>query len=120
VFDEAHHIGAEALANAYRHAGAGQVHLLLEQTTSWLVLEIVDDGRGLLPTQEYAAGRTGHWGIAGMRERAEAVGGRLTLTSAPGEGTRVRFEVRLCHGALARIGRWLHGAWASIGRGSGT
>ena len=120
VFDEAHHIGAEALANAYRHAGAGHVHLLLHQTPSRLMLEIVDDGRGLLPTQEYAASRAGHWGIAGMRERARAIGGRFTLTSAPAEGTSIRLEVRLRGSLRARGARWLRAAWASIGRGSRT
>jgi signal transduction histidine kinase len=114
VFDEAHHIGAEALANAYRHADARYVHLLLQQTPSRLVLQIVDDGRGLLPTQEFTAGRTGHWGIAGMRERARAIGGRFTLTSTQGEGTRIRLDVRLRGGWLARGSRWLRRIVASI------
>jgi signal transduction histidine kinase len=117
VHDEAHHIGAEALTNAYRHAGASHVHLLLRQTPSRLVMEIADDGRGLLPTQEHAAGRAGHWGIAGMRERARAIGATLTLNSAPGEGTRVRLEVRLQGAWLARR---LRHAWTSLARGSRT
>ena len=120
VFDEAHHIGAEALANAYRHAGATNVRLLLQQTPSRLVLEIADDGRGLLPTQEHIAGRTGHWGIAGMRERSRAIGGRFSLASAPGEGTRIRLDVRLRGGLLARGVRWWRSTRASIGKADKT
>ena len=95
VQDEATHIGREALLNAFRHAGARTVRLVVQQTPGWLVLEVADDGRGMLPTQEHAAGLAGHWGLAGMRERARAIGARFTLESAPGEGTRVRLCVRL-------------------------
>lgn len=106
ILDEARHIGTEALLNAYRHADAWNVRLVVQQMPSRLLLEVVDDGHGMLPTQEYKAGRTGHWGIAGMRERARTIGARLTLTSAPGEGTRIRLEVRLRGGALGWAARW--------------
>jgi signal transduction histidine kinase len=106
ILDEARHIGTEALLNAYRHADAWNVRLVVQQTPARLLLEVVDDGRGMLPTQEYKAGRTGHWGIAGMRERARTIGARLTLNSAPGEGTRIRLEVRLGGGALGWAARW--------------
>jgi len=103
VFHEARHIGAEALANAFRHARAHRVHLQLLQTATRLVMEVEDDGDGMPPTREYSAGRTGHWGIAGMRERARTIGGRFTLASAPGEGTLVRLEVAL----RARPSAWM-------------
>ena len=106
VFDEARHIGTEALLNAYRHADAWNVRLVVQQTPSRLLLEVVDDGQGMLPTREYKAGRTGHWGIAGMRERARTIGARLTLNSAPGEGTRIRLDARLRGGALGWATRW--------------
>ena len=105
VLDEARQIGGEALLNAYRHAQARQVRLIVQQTPSHLVLEVIDDGRGMLPTQEYTAGRTGHWGVAGMRERARTIGARFTLTSAIGEGTAVRLQVRLRRGALGWAAR---------------
>jgi signal transduction histidine kinase/ligand-binding sensor domain-containing protein len=95
VQDEAAHIGREALLNAFRHAGAREVRLAVLQTPGWLVLEVADDGQGMLPTQEHAAGLAGHWGLAGMRERARAIGARFILETAPGEGTRVCLRVRL-------------------------
>jgi signal transduction histidine kinase len=113
VFDEARHIGAEALLNAFRHAGAKQVRLIVQQTTSRLVLEVVDDGRGMLPTREYTAGRTGHWGLAGMRERARSIGARFTLTTVEGQGTRIRLQVRLRSVALGWPARWVGRADAS-------
>ena len=107
--DEAEQIGREALANAFRHAGAAQIHLVVQQSPSRLVLEVNDDGRGMAAAREYAAGRAGHWGLAGMRERARAIGARLTLTSAEGEGTQVRLQLRLrghARGWRARWARW--------------
>jgi signal transduction histidine kinase len=114
VLDEAKHIGAEALLNAYRHAEAKQIRLVVQQTPSRLVLEVIDDGSGMLPTQEYTAGRTGHWGVAGMRERARTIGARFTLTSAAGEGTSIRLQVRLRGGALGWAARW--SGWAGAPR----
>jgi signal transduction histidine kinase len=95
VRDEAFKIGSEALLNAFKHSGAKQVWLTLHQTPSRLEIEVSDDGRGMAPTREYTAARTGHWGLVGMRERARAIGGTLTLTSSEGEGTQVRLVVRL-------------------------
>jgi signal transduction histidine kinase/ligand-binding sensor domain-containing protein len=109
VQDEAAHIGREALRNAFAHAQALEVRLVVQQTPAWLVLEVADDGRGMPPTQEHAAGRAGHWGLAGMRERARAIGAHFTLESAPGEGTRVRLRVRLApraFGLLELSARW--------------
>ena len=114
VLDEARHIGGEALLNAYRHGEAKQVRLIVQQTPSRLVLEVIDDGRGMLPTQEYTAGRTGHWGVAGMRERARTIGARFTLTSAAGEGTAVRLQARLRGGALGWAARWF--GWSGAPR----
>ncbi len=114
VLDEAHHIGGEALLNAYRHAEAKQVRLIVVQTPSRLVLEVIDDGRGMLPTQEYTAGRTGHWGVAGMRERARTIGARFTLTSAAGEGTAIQLQVRLSAGALGWAARRV--GWGGVPR----
>jgi signal transduction histidine kinase/ligand-binding sensor domain-containing protein len=107
---EAEHIGREALLNAFRHAGAARVQLVLQQSSARLVLDVIDDGRGMPATQEYAAGRAGHWGLAGMRERARSIGGQLTLASTEGEGTRVRLQLRLrgrTRGGFGRVAGWL-------------
>ena len=95
VRHEAEHIGREALLNASRHARSAAIQLFVQQTPTRLVLEIQDDGRGMSALREYAAGRAGHWGLAGMRERARSIDARFTLTSAEGEGTQIRIELRM-------------------------
>jgi len=75
----------EALQNAAKHAHASATRVELVGTTAALELVVVDDGRGFDP-------RTGQvgTGLTNMRERVESVGGVLTVTSAPGQGTRIR------------------------------
>ena len=82
-------IAQEALANAVRHAGAREIRLTLAVEGRHLTLEIADDGRGFA-----LASRRGSeaLGLVGMEERALALGGRLEIRSAPGEGTTVRLE----------------------------
>jgi signal transduction histidine kinase/ligand-binding sensor domain-containing protein len=92
---EAEHIGREALLNAAQHGRSAEIRLIVQQTPTRLMLEVRDDGRGMPTQREYAAGRAGHWGLAGMRERARSIGARFTLTSAEGEGTSIRLELRL-------------------------
>lgn len=82
-------IAQEALTNVARHAQASQVTVTLEHVDGGIRLVIADDGVGFDP----AVRRRGGWGLMTMRERAEAVGGRLRLDSAPGKGTRVVVEV---------------------------
>ncbi|MGW0436438.1 sensor histidine kinase [Micromonospora sp. NPDC003197] len=79
----AYFLVAEALANTYKHAGASRVDLTVRPDGSRLIVEIVDDGRG------GAAGRPGS-GLSGLYDRVAAAGGRLTVTSFPGRGTRLR------------------------------
>lgn len=92
VRDEVHRIGQEALVNAFRHAAASRVEVEIEYRRRQLRLRVRDDGRGIDPAV-LAAGREGHWGVAGMRERAERIGGRLRVWSAPGKGTEVELSV---------------------------
>ncbi|MBD7918278.1 sensor histidine kinase [Cellulomonas sp. Sa3CUA2] len=77
----------EALANVRRHADATHVTLRLARVGPEVVLEVVDDGRGL------AADVPEGNGLRGMRARADAAGGTLDVTAAPGRGTRVRLQV---------------------------
>ena len=82
----------EALQNALRHAAPKHVSVALRSERRGLQVEIEDDGRGFdLSIINSSSGR--HYGLIGMRERAERLGGQLFLTSAPGEGTRVRLSV---------------------------
>ena len=78
----------EALVNARRHSDARCVDVTLSVDRREVRAEVADDGLGFDPS----AVREGV-GLAGMRERASALGGRLEIESAPGEGTSVRVEV---------------------------
>ncbi|UQU61594.1 GAF domain-containing sensor histidine kinase [Couchioplanes caeruleus] len=81
-------VGQEALHNALRHADASVVTVAVHAGERSVVLEVTDDGRGFdpgTPSRQY--------GLASMRERARAAGGRLRVRSAPGAGTTVRLEV---------------------------
>jgi two-component sensor histidine kinase len=82
-------IAQEAIANAAKHARAGQVTLRLYTYDPNVVLEIIDDGQGFTPGSDFR----GRLGMRSMRERTEAAGGRLDIISAPGQGTVVRAEV---------------------------
>lgn len=80
-------IVGEAVTNAVRHGDARIVRLRL-RCGPRLELSISDDGAGFDPTAP--AGVSGHHGIMGMRERVDALGGELQITSRPGDGTVVR------------------------------
>jgi signal transduction histidine kinase len=84
----------EALINARTHSQATQARVRLTHRAGRLYGEIRDNGCGFVLTE--AASRalaTGHLGLASMRERAEAAGGHLTITSMPGTGTRIAFVI---------------------------
>jgi signal transduction histidine kinase len=81
----------EALTNIARHAAAHQVLLRLAWQDACLHLTLQDDGRGfVVPTTLHNLVAQGHFGMAGMRERVELIGGTLAVESAPGAGTTVR------------------------------
>lgn len=82
-------VAQEALSNAARHSGAGQVEVsLARREDGGVELEVADDGRGFAFDES-----EGGLGIAGMRERALLIGGELTIESRPGRGTTVRLAV---------------------------
>jgi signal transduction histidine kinase len=96
--DECEHhllrITQEAVTNAIKHAGATRVSVTLQTENHKLVLRILDDGHGF--DQQGAFSLVGgHFGLVGMCERAERVGGELRLDTHPGEGTRVEVTVPL-------------------------
>jgi signal transduction histidine kinase len=93
VDDEVFRIAQEALHNALRHAAAGRLEVRLEEDERRLVLTVRDDGSGFDPGA--AAHRSRRLGLTSMEERATALGGTLTIDSAPGEGTTISLEVPL-------------------------
>lgn len=90
--DEIFRIGREALVNAFRHSGARAIEVEIGYAASYLRLLVRDDGRGIDP-QTLRTGREGHWGLTGMRERAERIGAKLRVWSRPGGGTEVELSV---------------------------
>jgi ligand-binding sensor domain-containing protein/signal transduction histidine kinase len=85
-------IGQEAINNAVRHAAAQRILVNLKFDARRVQLSVRDNGRGFDPQ---AANGAGHFGLTGMRERAEQMGGQLTIHSSPGEGTEVVVDVPL-------------------------
>lgn len=81
----------ESLTNVARHAAARSVSVLVERRGDEAIAIIEDDGRGFDPRP--SKGR--HLGLAGMRERAELLGGKLTIESRPGQGTSVHVQIPL-------------------------
>jgi len=87
-------IAQEAVTNVLKHAGASQIWVKLHAEARKLYLRIADDGRGFVQDDVFQS-RGGHFGLIGMRERAERLGGELHLSSHPGEGTEVEVMVPL-------------------------
>src|SRR5215213_1359010 len=86
-------IAQEALFNIVKHAQADQATLSLRQKDAHITLTVQDNGRGIPSMQD--AGRPGSNGLKIMRERAEAFGGTLRVSSAPGQGTKIEAVIPL-------------------------
>lgn len=87
-------VAQEAVVNVERHAHATAVTVTVRRSRDLVELEVADDGVGLAMSNEGAAAR-GRYGLLGMRERAESLGGRLTVRSDPGCGTVVSCSIPL-------------------------
>jgi signal transduction histidine kinase len=92
IHDEVYHIGRELLVNAFRHSRASRIEVELEYAPKRFRMVVRDDGCGIDP-QVLHAGREGHWGLPGMRERAERIGARLSVWSRAAAGTEVALSV---------------------------
>ncbi|HET9646269.1 MAG TPA: two-component regulator propeller domain-containing protein [Burkholderiaceae bacterium] len=92
VRDEIFRIAGEALRNAFHHADAQQVTVEICYDARQLQVRVRDDGTGIDPEVLRTGGKEGHFGMSGMRERAELVGGTLTVRSGPDAGTEVEFS----------------------------
>lgn len=88
VFDEMSRIAGEAVFNIWRHARASHVSIEIDYRGPFR-LRFTDDGTGIDPDVSLAGGRQGHFGIAGMRERAGKLGGEFGIRPLPDRGTEV-------------------------------
>jgi signal transduction histidine kinase len=86
----------EALTNARRHSAARKVEVRLRMEGKAILIEVADDGRGFEPESAKSG-----VGLSAMRERVEGLGGRIEVTSLPGEGTKVKVRVPLGGGTPA-------------------
>jgi signal transduction histidine kinase/ligand-binding sensor domain-containing protein len=92
TYRDIHAIAKEALVNAFRHSNASEIRVEIRFETTRLIVEIIDNGRGLDPAllrSKYA----NHWGLAGMQERADNLNADLKFNIRPGGGTLIRLVV---------------------------
>ena len=80
-------IGQEAIANAFKHAHATAIEVLLEFTGKQVRLQVSDNGRGFDPARPAASEKS--FGLVGLRERAQQIRGEIEISSTPGKGTRI-------------------------------
>jgi signal transduction histidine kinase len=85
-------IAREALINAFRHSEATRIEAEVEYLPRRLCIHVRDNGRGIDP-QIVQSGRHAHWGLLGMRERAEGIGAQIRIWSLPGCGTEVEISI---------------------------
>jgi PAS domain S-box-containing protein len=84
----------ELMNNASRHAQASHVEVRLAVEDEAVTLTVSDDGQGFRPPADWMElARSGHLGLLGVRERVDAIGGKLEIRSAPGAGTQVTVRV---------------------------
>ncbi|HXI92309.1 MAG TPA: two-component regulator propeller domain-containing protein [Blastocatellia bacterium] len=91
VRDEVYRIGYEAIRNSCAHSGGDRLNVTLEYAHD-LTLHISDDGAGIDP-EIAETGKEGHFGLPGMKERAERIGSKFTLVSSPDTGTAITLIV---------------------------
>jgi signal transduction histidine kinase len=102
--DDVYRIAGEALRNAFRHAHAHRIEVEITYGDRQFRLQVRDDGKGIDPPVPADEPR-GHFGLPGMRERAELVGGRLDVWSDDGVGTEIDLTIPAAKAYAARRGR---------------
>jgi signal transduction histidine kinase len=121
VRDEAYRIAGEALRNAFRHARARLITVEIRYDKRQFLLRVRDDGKGIDEETVQRAETARHFGLHGMRERAENVGGRLEVRSRLDSGTEVELSIA---GAIAYDGSarrsWLSRVLSGNSRDNGS
>lgn len=108
--EELYALAREALTNAFRHTGVGNVCLTVRCDRQRLTLTVSDNGPGIAPEILAAGARYLHWGLPGMRERAQRIGARLSLECPAQQGTVLRVCVP-AHRAYLRHRPWPAWLW---------
>ena len=93
VRDEAYRIAREAVCNAYQHAKASRIETEVTFGDAGLTIRVRDDGTGVDPQILAGGQRPGHWGLPGMRERSESLGGHFHVWSEGNAGTEVELRI---------------------------
>jgi signal transduction histidine kinase len=91
--DDVYRIAGEAVRNAFQHAQARRIEVEIHYSDRQLRVRVRDDGRGVDTHVLSDKGRSGHWGLPGMRERAKLVGGELEIWSQLDSGTEIELRV---------------------------
>jgi len=91
--DEVYRISREVIRNAFAHAVASHIEVEIRYDQDQLRLRVRDDGKGIAPKILEAGAQSGHFGLPGMRERAQRIGARLDFWSEVGAGTEVELAV---------------------------
>ena len=94
----------EAVSNIVRHAGAQHIQIRLAFRGPSLYVRVADDGKGFEVKRDFYS-YTGHWGLVGMRERAQQIGASFSIRSACGKGTAVTLRVPLAAGSKKALSR---------------
>ena len=112
VRDDVYRIAREAVVNAFLHAKAANIEVEVEYARRYFRISVRDDGCGIDPLV-LRAGRDGHWGLPGMRERSESIGSNLKLRSRVGAGTELELVVP---GTIAFGGESSRSPWKWLGQ----
>ena len=109
VRDEVYRISAEGLRNAFRHAQANKIEVEIRYDAHEFRVRIRDDGKGIDP--QAVDDQVGHFGLAGMRERAQVMGANLEVWSNRDSGTEIQLSIPAS--VAYRSSRKLGSLWSS-------
>lgn len=105
--EEIYGVGREALLNAFRHADASRIEVILDYGVEAFQLSVRDDGKGFDPRMATSFERSSHFGLRGMRERARRVNGRLDIETEKGGGTAIVLVIPARFAYVCPTWRWL-------------
>jgi signal transduction histidine kinase len=91
--EQIYSVAREALANAVAHADARHIEVEVGYQKHHVRVQVRDDGRGMAPVAQTQSGTNRHFGLQGMRERADQLGAQLTIWSRENEGTEIGLQV---------------------------